>query len=441
MTMQIDDTHNPGLKSWVKSASAPHSDFPIQNLPVGCFQGSDGPHLCMAIGDYVLDLNAAHRSGLFDEMPAEILQSGTIDALLSRGSEASSTLRLRAVSLLNDTAESRLRERVANCLRPQAECRMMLPSSVRSFTDFYAGIYHAKAAGKLLQPDNPLPKNYKWVPIAYDGRAASVQVSGTNVRRPKGQRPPGAEGAEPVFAPSQRLDFELELGFYIRQQSRQGIPIPITAAADHIGGFCLLNDWSARDIQAWEMFPLGPFLGKSFATSVSPWVVLPEALAPFRVPAMTREPDDPQPLAYLRDETDQSTGGLDIVLSVTLLTDKMRAEGQHPEQIITSNGRHLYWTFAQMVAHHSSNGCRLNAGDLVGTGTISGPKDEELSSLLELAEGGQRPIRLANGEVRTFLQDGDEIAFHGRCERDGFVGIGFGPCVGRILPSLEGIDA
>jgi fumarylacetoacetase len=303
---------------------------------------------------------------------------------------------------------------------------------VANYTDFYAGIYHARAAGALLTPENPLPQNYKWVPIAYHGRASSVQVGRGAVRRPFGQRPPSAAGQDPSFGPCERLDFELEMGFYLGGGNRLGKPIPIAEASQEIIGFSLLNDWSARDIQRWEMFPLGPFLSKSFATSVSPWVVTADALAPFRVPVLPRPEGDPRPLPYLFDETDQAEGGIDVRLQVQLSTAQMRGAREPAVEILTSNAKYLYWTPAQMVAHHTINGCNLRPGDLIGTGTISGPTRAELSSMLELTTAGQQPVVLPYREQRGFLLDDDEVTFRGRCRRQGFVDIGFGACVGRI---------
>jgi fumarylacetoacetase len=315
-------------------------------------------------------------------------------------------------------------------------CTLLQPIAVSNYTDFYAGIHHARAAGALLTPENPLPPNYKWVPIAYHGRASSVQVGHGEVRRPIGQMPPKDPGGAPIFGPCERLDFELELGFYVTKGNAIGDRIAIGDAAESIVGYSLLNDWSARDIQRWEMFPLGPFLSKSFATSVSPWVVTADALEPFRIPAMIRPDGDPKPLPYLLNANDQASGGLDIQLRVLLSTARMRSAHERPTEILASNARYLYWTPAQMVAHHTVNGCNLRTGDMIGTGTISGPREEELSSMLELTVGGTRPITLPNGETRSFLLDGDEVTFRGRCEREGFASIGFGSCTGVVTPAI-----
>lgn len=432
----LDETHDGALRSFVPAANNPEGDFPIQNLPLGIFSrgaGEAGPGI--AIGDQIFDLRAAHRRGLLPaEIPAETLATSSLNALFALGRAPLRALRRKLFGLLNQGDSSRpAREHASDLLVEMSACRLHRPSEVVNYTDFYAGIYHAIAAGALLTPENPLPANYKWVPIAYHGRASSVQVGQGTVRRPLGQKPPLEAGGPPQFGPCERLDFELELGFYVTGGNAVGDRIAIRDAGEKIVGFSLLNDWSARDVQRWEMFPLGPFLSKSFATSVSPWVVTADALAPFRVAAMTRPNDDPQPLAYLHDADDQTSGGLDIGLRVLLSTEQMRREGEPAVEILTSNARHLYWTPAQMVAHHTVNGCNLRPGDLIGTGTISGPRDEELSSMLEFTAAGTRPVTLPNGEVRGFLADGDEVTFTGRCERDGFASIGFGSCTGQIV--------
>ena len=322
----------------------------------------------------------------------------------------------------------------AQLLHRAADCELALPALVGDYTDFFAGIHHATNAGKLLRPDNPLLPNYKYVPVGYHGRASSVVVSGTPVRRPHGQRKPAAEPV-PSFGPSRNLDFELELGVWIGPGNELGTPIAVSAAAEHIAGFCLLNDWSARDIQAWEYQPLGPFLGKSFCTTVSPWVVTPEALAPFRIPQPGRPEEDPQPLPYLFDRTDQMTGAFDIALEVYLSTPGMEGKQLPPHRLATSNARHLYWTVAQLVAHHSCGGCNLRPGDLFGTGTVSSPEPEGLGSLLEISAGGRRSIELPSGETRRFLEDGDSVILRAHCRREGYVSIGFGECRGTIMPA------
>jgi fumarylacetoacetase len=440
MPITINNTHDPKRRSWVDSANAADTDFPIQNLPFGVFSTADGPdpRIGVAIGDQILDLRAAVEAGLLDTgIPKEVFRSATLDALLGCGVDAMSDLRARLSALLDAQVDVAQRRELEHLLASQSVCRMHRPTFVRSYTDFYAGIYHALTAGAMMAPDRPLPPNYKWVPIGYNGRASSVQVSGAPVRRPRGQRPPEAQGAPPSFGPSLRLDIELEMGIFVGADNILGEPVTISRAADHIAGFCLLNDWSARDIQVWEMVPLGPFLSKSFATSISPWVLTAEAMAPFRTSAMVRPAGDPAPLPYLLDESDQHIGGLDVGLEVQLRTRSMRDAGQPAVTIITSNARHLYWTPAQMLAHHTVNGCNLQVGDLFGTGTISGPTDAELSSMLELTFAGTRPVKLPNGEYRGFLEDGDEITLRGHCAKEGFVSIGFGTCTGEILPALE----
>ncbi|MGY3484760.1 fumarylacetoacetase [Bradyrhizobium sp. USDA 4011] len=365
------------------------------------------------------------------------LQAESLNSLFALGLGALRDLRHAVADMLDQKASGdHVRRHASDLLVPLDSCALHLPTRVGNYTDFYAGIYHARAAGALLTPENPLPSNYKWVPIAYHGRASSVQVGGGLVRRPLGQRPPSVPGAAPSFGPCERLDFELEMGFYVTEGNSVGKPTPIGLASRQIAGFSLLNDWSARDVQRWEMYPLGPFLSKSFATAVSPWVVTADALAPFRVEALSRPAEDPRPLAYLFDSDDQARGGLDIDLRVHLSTEAMRKTNQPATEIISSNARYLYWTPAQMIAHHTINGCNLQPGDLIGTGTISGPSPVELSSMLELTNAGAKPVTLPNGEQRGFLLDGDEVTLSARCSRPGYVSIGFGSCIGRIEAAL-----
>ncbi|QPF85432.1 fumarylacetoacetase [Bradyrhizobium genosp. L] len=435
---QLDETHDPARQSFVETANGKDTDFPIQNLPLGIFStaADPQPRIGTAIGDRIFDLKRALGSDERLGQPIrQALQDPTLNALFALGPAATRELRRRAADMLGQGSAANEIRRAPDLLMPIADATLHRPTHVSNYTDFYAGIYHAQAAGALLTPENPLPANYKWVPIAYHGRASSVQVGRGTVRRPLGQRPPATTGGAPSFGPCERLDFELEMGFYLANGNRLGKPVPIAEASQQIIGFSLLNDWSARDIQRWEMFPLGPFLSKSFATSVSPWVVTSHALAPFRVPALARPATDPRPLDYLFDTIDQSHGGLDVDLEVLLSTARMRAEKQPAAAILTSNAKYLYWTPAQMVAHHSANGCNLQPGDLIGTGTISGPRPEQLSSMLELTAAGSKPAMLPNGESRGFLHDGDEITFRGKCRRDGYATIGFGACVGRIEPT------
>ena len=436
MNQILDETHDVNRRSFVEAANVPDTDFPIQNLPLGVFSTNSDPtpRIGVAIGDQVFDLKrsmGANEGSAPDVMSA--LQDTSLNRLFALGRGALRDLRRRAADMLDQgSSGNKTRRRASELLVPMHECGFHLPTAVANYTDFYAGIYHARAAGALLTPENPLPQNYKWVPIAYHGRASSVQVGRGGVRRPLGQRPPVTAGEAPSFGACERLDFELEMGFYLGSGNRQGRPIPIAHASQEIVGFSLLNDWSARDIQRWEMFPLGPFLSKSFATSVSPWMVTADALAPFRVPVLQRPQGDPRPLPYLFDEADQAGGGLDVHLQVYLSTRQMRATREPAVEILNSNAKYLYWTPAQMVAHHTVNGCNMQPGDLIGTGTISGPTRGELSSMLELTTAGERPVMLPNGEERGFLRDDDEVTFRGRCSRHGYAAIGFGSCVGRI---------
>ncbi|MBD9676396.1 fumarylacetoacetase [Pseudomonas sp. PDM18] len=429
--------HN--AQSWIESANG-HPDFPLQNLPLGVFSPpGDSPRGGVAIGDYIFDLKTACEAGLFHgaaHQAALVASGDSLNAFFAAGPTARRTLRDALIHLLSEGCgeQKRMEALGAALLKPQAACRMHLPAKVGDYTDFYVGIHHAQNVGKLFRPDNPLLPNYKYVPIGYHGRASTIVPSGTEVRRPNGQTLPAGLDV-PVFGPCARMDLELELGIWIGQGNDQGKAIPINAASGHIAGFCLLNDWSARDVQAWEYQPLGPFLSKSFATTVSPWVVTSEALEPFRVAQPARPEGDPQPLPYLYDEGDQQRGALDIELEVLLHTARMRHEHQGPERIALSNTLNMYWTVAQMVAHHSVNGCRLQAGDLFGSGTLSGETPESFGSLLEMTFGGKQPVILANGEERRFLEDGDEIILRARCRREGYASIGFGECRGRILPA------
>jgi fumarylacetoacetase len=429
--MTLDQTHDPKLASWVEGAE-PGSDFPIQNLPIGIFSEAKGLRRPgVAIGDYILDLTAS--ADLLDEEWREDLSQPILNAWLSRGPETHRALRQRLSEILGD---ERYRDEVEMNLIGQSEVRMHLPCLIGDYTDFYVGIYHATNVGKQFRPDNPLLPNYKYVPIGYHGRASSVRASGESVVRPSGQRkPPEAEA--PEYGPSRRLDYELELGIWIGRGNDLGQPIPIGEAGEHIAGYCLLNDWSARDLQAWEYQPLGPFLAKNFLTSISPWIVSADALAPFRAPMPPRPEGDPDPLPYLSNDADRRSGGLSIQLEVTLSTEKMRQQGQAPH--VLSRGRAdsaMYWSAAQIVTHHASNGCNLQPGDLIGTGTLSTDSDQGLGSLLEISRGGKQPIELPSGETRSFLEDGDEITLTAWCEREGAVRIGLGECVGRVVPAF-----
>lgn len=430
-------TQNSITRSWVASANG-HADFPLQNLPLGVFSSNGAaPRAGVAIGEHIFDLQVALEAGLFDgaaRSAVEAMRGGQLNAFFELGREARVALRSRLLELFSEgsTLRGSIEAQGATLLPLSADCQMHLPARVSDYTDFYVGIEHAQNVGKLFRPDNPLLPNYKHVPIGYHGRASTVRVSGTDVRRPKGQTLPAGQ-TEPAFGPCARLDYELELGIWIGPGNEMGDSIAIGDAAQHIAGFCLLNDWSARDIQAWEYQPLGPFLSKSFITSVSPWVVTAEALEPFRTAQPARPQGDPQPLPYLFDKRDQDGGAFDIELEVLLLTEAMREQNLPAHRLTLSNTRYMYWTVAQMVAHHSVNGCQLQAGDLFGSGTLSGPECGQFGSLLEITEGGKKPIELASGEVRKFLEDGDEIILRARCARDGFASIGFGECRGKVL--------
>jgi len=422
-----DRSNDPALISWCESAQG--SDFPIQSLPLGIFSvGERRRQAGIAIGDYVLDLSGI--ADLLDEDWREDLSQPVLNGWLARGGQAQRALRERLQELL---ADEKYRDEVEPQLVGQSEVRFHLPCFVGDYTDFYVGIHHATNVGKQFRPDNPLLPNYKYVPIGYHGRASSVRASREPVIRPNGQRKaPDAEA--PEYGPSRRLDYELELGIWIGEGNELGSPIPIGEAVGHIAGYCLLNDWSARDIQAWEYQPLGPFLAKNFLTSVSPWIVTPQALEPFRKAMPPRPAGDPRPLPYLDDAGDRESGGLSIQLEVTLTTEKMRASGLAPH--ILSRGSAdaaMYWSAAQIVAHHSSNGCNLQPGDLIGTGTLSTDSAGGLGSLLEISHGGKQPVQLPSGETRSFLEDGDEVTMKAWCEGEGAVRIGFGDCVGRVV--------
>lgn len=425
----MDSTHDRQRRSWIASANG-HADFPIQNLPLGVFSTSEvrSPRIGVAIGTQVLDLSILSKAGLLD---GHQVDGGSLNGFMSQGAEARRRLRARLSELLSEGASQQAA--VAPALIPAEQCTMHLPAQVGDYTDFYAGIHHALNVGRQFRPDQPLLPNYRYVPIGYHGRASSIVISGTPVRRPSGQRK-GPNDAAPSVAPSARLDFELELGVWVGPGNEMGSPIVIADAPAHVAGYCLLNDWSARDIQAWEYQPLGPFLSKSFATSISAWVVTPEALEPFRVAQPARPADDPQPLPYLLDSHDQAMGALGVELEVLLTTNASRATGREPFTIARSNASHMYWTVAQLLTHHTSNGCNLRPGDLIGSGTISAPEKSGVGSLLEMTEGGKAPLSLPWGETRTFLADGDEVILRARAAREGFASIGFGEVRGRIVP-------
>ncbi len=434
MPIPLNETHDPARKSFVESANAPGCDFPIQNLPFGVFRPASGerPRLGVAIGDQILDLaGAANTLSNVSHDIKTACAAAQLNALMALGPNAWSSLRLAlSRSLSADRGDRALRGHLV----PMAQAAMDLPVAIGDFTDFFASIFHATNAGRMFRPDNPLMPNYKYVPVAYHSRTSSIRVSGTPFKRPRGQRK-GPNDAAPSYGPSRHLDFELELGIYVGTPSTLGEPVPVGTAAEHVFGCCLLNDWSARDIQAFEYVPLGPFLGKNFATTVSPWVVTAEALAPFHVAAFARPDGDPAPLPHLDDAEDRAHGGLGIALDAYIATEAMRRAGTAPLRLTQTSCALLYWTVAQMIAHHTSNGCNLRTGDLLGSGTVSGPEKSSWGSLLELTMRGTEPLTLPSGEKRGFLEDGDEIIFRGFCEKPGAARIGFGECRATVLPA------
>lgn len=432
-----DHTHAPHLRSWVESAQN-HREFPIQNLPMGAFQGVSGPSIGVAIGDDVLDARAAMASGFLEHLEPksrQALESPSLNAWMALPPTQRRELRRGLSGLLrDDTAEGKqARDLRSALLRPQSECVMLLPARVGDYTDYYAGIHHAYNCGVLFRPDQPLQPNYRHLPVAYHGRASTLRPSMTPVRRPHGQvRGDSPSGPVPDFRATEKLDYEMELAIWVGPGNDLAEPISIADAAAHVAGFGLLNDWSARDIQAWESLPLGPFQGKNFMTSLSPWVVTADALAPFRAPRMPREASDPRPLPYLHDDEDARAGGVEIELQVYLSTRRMRDEGLAPHLLSRGNSTALFWTPSQMVAHHTVGGCDLRPGDLIGSGTISMAGGQDCGCLLEMTHGGKKPVQLSTGEERAFLQDGDEVMMRGYCRREGFASIGFGECRGMV---------
>ena len=438
MTYEINETHDQNLRSWVESANDPNADFPIQNLPFCVYEfGATEPVLGIGfvIGDKILDIYGCINDELMQNEAIAQFASyrfWSLNAIGGFDARVLSDLRRQAIFLLSEANQDRLA--IAEHLIPIADVRFEPPFRIGDYTDFYCSIYHATNVGSMFRPDNPLMPNYKYLPIGYHGRASSIVISGTEIKRPHGQNRSDAE-KPPVFIPCKNLDYEMELGFFVGQGNELGEPISIGDAEDHIFGVCLVNDWSARDIQAWEYQPLGPFLAKNFATTVSPYVVTMEALAPFRTNAFERDAGDPQPLDYLSDEKNQQFGGLDINLEVYIQTEKMRNANVQPHLLSRSNTKDLYWTIGQMLTHHASNGCNLQTGDLMATGTVSGKDKNERGCLLELTWRGTEPLELPSGEQRRFLEDGDEVIMKGFCEREGFRRIGLGECRGRILPA------
>ena len=433
----INETHDINLKSWVASANEANCDFPIQNLPFAEVRRKNSDEAfrgAVAIGDQVIDLAKVNELGLFSgdaQVAVKAASQATLNEFMGLGQQYWSALRLALSKALREGASEQAQ--LSEALIAQADIEFALPCRIGDYTDFYTSIYHATAVGSLFRPDNPLLPNYKWVPIGYHGRSSSIDVSGQTFHRPNGQtKAPDAE--VPSFGPCKRLDYELELGIYLGKGNELGDAIAIENAENHVFGFCVFNDWSARDLQAWEYQPLGPFLAKNFASTVSPWIVTTEALAPFRT-SWTRDENDPQPMDYLESAHNREFGAFDIKMDVQIETEKMRAAGEAPTQVSKSSFKHSYWTVAQMVTHHTVNGCNFQPGDMLGSGTQSGPEHEEAGSLLELSRGGKEKITLANGEQRTFLEDGDNVIMRGWCEKDGFARIGFGSVEGTVLPA------
>jgi len=437
--MSVNQSHNPELKSWVTSANEAGTEFPIQNLPFGIFRRRDSEENFrggVAIGDQIVDLKVAHKAGVFSMAltPAlKTLYQARLNAFMALGTSNWSALRQELSQALQ--SGSNKQATLENCLVAQSNAQYQVPAQIGDYTDFYSSIHHATNVGKLFRPDNPLLPNYQWIPIGYHGRSSSIMVDGHEFHRPIGQlKAPDAE--TPVLAPCKRLDYELEVGIYIGQGNALGQAIELDSAEQHVFGLSLLNDWSARDIQAWEYQPLGPFLSKSFASTVSPWIVTMEALAPFRS-AWDRAEDHPQPLPYLDSASLRGQGAIDMQLEVLLQTKAMRDQNMAAERLALSNFKESYWSVSQMVAHHSVNGCNLQAGDLFGSGTQSGTTKQSVGALLEATEGGKHAITLSNGEQRTFLEDGDTVILKGWCEREGQTTIGFGQAAATVLPAIS----
>lgn len=434
----IDETHAVTAVSWFREANH-HPQFPLQNLPLGIFSTSNGRRAGIAIGDHIIDiarLMPCLQGNARDA--AEAARGETLNTLLAMGSGPRKALRRSVFKLLTDTQHE---STVRAALIPTSQCQLHVPAAIGDYTDFYAGIHHATNIGLLFRPDNPLLPNYKYVPIGYHGRSSSIVVSGTDIARPSAQIK-GPNDSEPKYKPTQRLDYEMEMGAWIGGANNLGEPISIENADDYIAGLCLLNDWSARDVQVWEYQPLGPFLAKNFATSISPWIITSEALAPYRISQPPRADSDPKPLPYLWSDRDQASGAYAITMEVSVRTQRMRDENTTPQRLSRGPMNVMYWTVAQLIAHHTCNGCNLRAGDLLGTGTLSGTERDTFGSLMEISQGGQTPINLSNGEQRLFLQDGDEVIFNAYAEAPGRVRIGFGECSGGIKrDDRDGRDA
>jgi fumarylacetoacetase len=423
----------PAHQSWLRDANRASTDFPLTHLPFGAFFTGGQQHLCVAIGAHLLDLYAAAEADLLPRDLKAACQSPTLNAFLALGPPAWAQLRRTLTSLLEASAPNQ--DQTGAALHSIAGAELRRPIDIPNYTDFYASIHHATRVGLLFRPDQPLLPNYKYIPLGYHGRASSIVVSGTPIVRPTGQSRSISPGNPPNFLPTKSLDCEIELALYIGQPSVLGTPIPIGKASHHLFGISLLNDWSARDLQSWEYQPLGPFLAKNFATTISPWITPLSALEPFRAPAERRPANDPKPLPYLHSPADQNLGALDVELEVLISTRKMQENKLDPVIISRSSSRSLYWTPAQLIAHHTSNGCNLQIGDILATGTISGPTEASAGCLLELTHNGVQPFTLPTGEVRTFLADGDEVILRGHCEQPGYPRIGLGECRGTILPA------
>ena len=433
---RLNETHDPKLRSWVAAANAADGNFPIQNLPFGVFRrkGSDEPFRGgLAIGDQIVDLAAARA--LFEGAAAEAAAAcagSTLNTFMAMGPRYWSALRLALSRGLREGAPQAAKFQPH--LVPQALAEYALAAAIGDFTDFYASVHHATTVGRMFRPDNPLMPNYRWVPIAYHGRSSSIFVSGHRFYRPVGQTK-APDATAPTFGPSKRLDYELELGIFVGPGNTPGSRVPLEEAESHVFGLCVLNDWSARDIQAWEYQPLGPFLAKNFASTVSPWIVTLEALEPFRCP-WTRDASEPQPRPYLDSPDNRERGALDVELEVCLETAKARAQGKGEMRLSQGNFRHAYWSAFQMLAHHASNGCNLQPGDLLGTGTQSGPDPKDVGSMLELTSGGKSPVTLPTGETRSFIEDGDTVIMRAWCARPGYPRIGFGDCAATVEPAV-----
>jgi fumarylacetoacetase len=437
----VNKTHDPALTSWIESANSPDTDFPIQNLPFGVFsrKGDSERRVGVAIGDQIVDIGESLSANLWSGKARDVARwcdRPSLNELMQAPRDSLSQFRARLSELLTGTPgdDSVINPLPPGALVPMADAVMFRPAEIGDYTDFYASIYHATNVGKIFRPDSPLLPNYKYVPIGYHGRASSIIMSGTEVTRPNGQMlPNGAK--DPTFGQTQMLDYEAEVGFFVGRGNDLGKPVPIDQAEERLFGICLVNDWSARDIQSWEYQPLGPFLSKSFATTISPWVVTWEALEPYRVPAFFRPAGDPQPLAYLSSEKDRNEGGIDLTIEVYIRSMLMREGRLRPSRLSAASLADMYWTAAQMLTHHTSNGCNLRPGDLFASGTISGPDKGSQGCMLELTRRGTEPVVLPTGEERKFLHDGDEIILRAYFQREGAARIGLGECAGLIVAS------